>query len=207
MFSVSLISAITESRKRMTPYTPHSRPALVANLVFVCHLIRASEMLINVAAGRAPDYELQDFYDKKINEEKDHYRWMVRDLTKAADVDLTRFNAQAAAMAGSQYYQLFHGDPASLLGYMAALECFPTPLEHITTLEILHGRDLLRTARYHAEHDIHHGKELLEFIDTRPASEHSAIMWAALQATQFLVGASHYFSEVARCDTLPAVAG
>lgn len=176
------------------------------NLMFVYHLTTASEQLIRVAmADLQLGSTLRAFFHSKLIEEKDHSKWLGEDLTKCG-YHFKPLDQAAVAMAGSQYYLIFHLGPASLLGYMAALECFPAPMAVIEMLEQLHGKDALTTVRYHAEHDVGHSKELLTFIDSRPDEEHSSIWVAATIAMEWLIKASISFSLEPTCDILLPVA-
>ena len=104
-------------------------------------------------------------------------------------------------MAGSQYYLIYHVDPAALLGYMAALECFPMPLEQVEALERAHGADLCRTLRYHAAHDIEHGSGVLEQIDKLDARRFQIAMDSAMQTAAFIGSA---ISKIAGATTCTA---
>lgn len=125
----------------------------------------ASERLLKEAAEEATG-RLKEYYVSHLEEEREHELWLADDL-KSIGVNVKEIPPirLATEMAGSQYYLIKHGNPASLLGYMAVLEGFPMPMEIVEALEKLHGKKLLRTARFHAEHDQEHKIELFEVID------------------------------------------
>lgn len=187
-FSSDLKLLMQVRRLRMPLLDLQDRKVFEANLCFVYHMIRASEGLLRVGQEVTKDKALREFYKAHGEEEAGHADWLEADMAVGgiASVSIPR---EAMMMAGVQYYLLYHVNPASLLGYMAALECFPTSLGFIEELEKLHGKALCRTMRYHAEHDIAHGAELLAFIDTRPKGEHAAIREAATQACHFMTNA------------------
>lgn len=184
-FSQTLKLRMQVMRLRLPVVDLTRRDVLLENLRFVYHMIKASENLLRVGYGLARDPMLKEYYLKHFEEEEGHAEWLQKDLI-GAGVDFSAIPREAMLMAGVQYYFLFHVSPASLLGYMAALECFPTPMETIERLEDIHGTKILRTMRYHAEHDPQHGQDLLTFIDSRPYPEHNAILESAAQATHFM---------------------
>ncbi len=136
------------------------RSVFLANLRFVHGLILASEPLIEEVLQRDMGNVLRDFYEQKLDDEAGHADWLEADLLRLGENPGLEW--AAAQVAGTQYYLVRHGPPEALLGYMAALECRPMPLDTVSMLEDVYGP--LRTLRYHAEHDREHGAELLEFI-------------------------------------------
>lgn len=155
----------------MAPLDLADRRIFVANLRFVHALIRASEPLIEEVLKRDMPEALRAFYVYHLEEECGHADWLANDLAylgaRVPDVDW-----DAAQIAGMQYYLVRHAAPELLLGYMAALECRPMPLDVVQALEKTHGIPAVRTIRHHAEHDPNHGKELLAMIaDSRHGAE------------------------------------
>jgi hypothetical protein len=187
-FSAELKLAIQVKRLGMRKLHLTDRGVLLANLGFLYHLMRASESLLILARQMAQDPMLEMFYSDHLEEERGHALWLQRDLVSAG-ADFATIPREAMLIVGVQYYLLLHVSPASLLGYLAVMECFPTPLDQIKALEELHGTDLLRTARYHAEHDPGHAEELLIFLDGRPAHERPAILESARLACEFMSSA------------------
>lgn len=165
------------------------REAFVFNMLFAHALMIASENLIKEVLGRTIEEKpLRDFYEKHLSDERDHALWMSEDLRELGETPT--FNWKAAQIAGTQYYIVRHGDPRALLGYMAALECRPMALAHVVELEKLYGANALRTVRYHAEHDIEHGMELLRLIETLGTPE--CVLYNASLTASMLAWALEY---------------
>lgn len=159
------------------------RPVIVSNLVFMHQVITASEPLMQEAL-KVADAPLHAYLTEHAEEEQDHAAWLAADLlTAGIDVDKVPKFRRAVAMAGSQYYLIKHQSPYALLGYMAVLEGFPVSLEAVDALEAAHGKDLFRTLRYHAEHDLDHRKDLFAFIDKNPRPE---IMQSAVETAKYM---------------------
>lgn len=168
---------------------PKGQVDLVENLRFLYHLMVASENLLEVGRLAAQDDELRDFYTRHLDEERGHAQWLEADLI-AADLGVGPIKRCAMLAAGVQYYLQFHVNPASLLGYMAVLECFPISAGTLADLEAKVGPILLRTIRHHAEADPQHGAELLAFIDTRPFIDQASIYESAMMTCSFLTEAA-----------------
>lgn len=142
-----------------------SRAVFTENMLFMHALMVASEPLIEEAIRRPLDAALRSFYEEHLEEERDHASWLEDDLgslgARPREVDWN-----AAQIAGTQYYLIRHVAPQALLGYMAALECRPMPLGVVEELEKVHGKNALRTLRYHATHDAEHAARLLGVIES-----------------------------------------
>jgi hypothetical protein len=153
---------------------------LVENLCFMYHTMRASAALLAFAAEVA-EGDLRRYYLAHLAEEVGHDEWLLQDLT---DNRISPFPcpSEAAALAGSQYYHIAHTSPVALLGYLLVMEGFPFPLSLIEELEAQHGKTLLRTLRFHAEHDGEHYKELAALIDNLPLPEKVVVRQVALEA-------------------------
>ena len=187
-FSQHLIGTIRKVRKTYPLLNLTDRDVFVRNLVFVYHVIKGSENLLRVASERSEaGSSLHQYLVEHLSEEREHEAWLAADL-ETAGIDVTRTIVPriAVEMVGSQYYLIFHVDPAALLGYMAVLECFPTPIADIEALEAVHGTNLLRTSRYHAEHDLDHGAVLLSVIDQIPEGRQQIVLESAIQAAVYL---------------------
>lgn len=136
-------------------------------------VIAASENLLRTAVDRCGDSgfetQLSAYYRAHLEEERGHEKWLADDLlTVGIDVKAMPLSLKAVEMAGTQYYMIHHVHPVSLLGYMAVLEGNPMPLAEVEKLETEYGKNLFRTLRYHAEHDIEHGKDLGKMIAQVP---------------------------------------
>lgn len=183
MYSIKVIDAINRVRSEAKPVDLANRDIVLANLVFVQQVITASEGMLEEAIKRSSG-DLQAYFIEHLEEERDHQSWLVDDLLDAGiDVKSMPLSRKAVEMAGSQYYLIKHVSPACLLGYMAVLEGFPVSLEAVDQLEKLHGKQLFRTARYHAEHDLDHRKELFAIIDQHP-EEH--VLRNAIQTAVYM---------------------
>lgn len=141
------------------------RAVFLRNLIFVAFVIKASEDILKTAIEHSTG-TLREYFYAHLEEETGHYDWLKRDL-QFADIVLEECTipAEAVAMAGAQYYLAKHVNSIAILGYIAALECFAMPLETVEELERLHGKELCATLRYHAEHDVNHGADVLAIID------------------------------------------
>ena len=160
-----------------------SQKVFVSNLIFMYQIMIASERLLKEAADESDGY-LRDYYLRHLEEERGHAEWLSDDLkTVGIDVNGIDLLHQAAALAGTQYYLIKLVHPASLLGYMAVLEGNPVGMDFVNQMEYLHGKDLCRTLRYHAENDVEHKKELFAMLDL---SSHPSIMMNANQTALYL---------------------
>lgn len=133
------------------------------NLRFMYHFMVASERLLIEAIAEA-EGELHAYFVAHLEEERGHHVWLADDL----DGDVGPMNWHSAQIAGTQYYLIKHIHPAALLGYMAMLEGSPLPLMLVEELEALHGPRVMRTVRYHAEHDVDHGADVFAMIARLP---------------------------------------
>lgn len=167
-FSEDVIQSITDIRSKSKLADFNNKSVVIHNLVFMYQVILASERLMEDAIIEA-EGELKYYLINHLAEERGHAKWLADDLLSASvDVKLVPTITKAAEMAGSQYYLIKHVNPACLLGYMAVLEGFPFPLETVDYLESIHGKELLRTLRFHAEHDLAHRIELFKMVDKYP---------------------------------------
>lgn len=137
---------------------------LKQNLHFWYWLIIASEDLLKVASAMSDYGRLKSYYLRHLREEKDHATWLRQDLERLEIVPVQDF--RAAAIAGSQYYLIYHYHPALLLGYMLTLESWPRPLDVIDRIEAVYGP--MRCLRFHAEHDPKHTEDLRAEIAALP---------------------------------------
>lgn len=169
------------------------RSTFLNNLVFVYHVIVASEQLLRVAMLMTPkDSRLHRFYEDHLAEERGHAEWLAQDLVEAG-VAKPKIPQKAVELVGAQYYLLFHVDPCALIGYMAMLEGSPMPLNQVEHLESLHGEKLCRTLRYHAVHDRRHSEDLYDFYDTLDRDQQLTILENAVQTTHLYGKASRSF--------------
>jgi rubrerythrin len=161
---------------------------LIARLTFNFYCMIASEHLLETACATARnrgDSDLADYYASHLEEERGHAQWLAEDLASAG-VRLEKVRQDAAILVGSVYYLIHHLHPASLLGYMFLMEGLSIDLAELERLEARYGKKLLRTLRYHAEHDPEHAKELEEFIDSSSAETREAAAYTARHSAHML---------------------
>jgi hypothetical protein len=139
------------------------RDAFLTWLKFSHGVMRATEPLLEIAALKS-EGALREYYQAKQLDEHDHARWLEEDLATLGEKPYVIDHATAAT-AGAQYYYLQHVGPYALLGYIAALEFRPMPLEHVNALAVAYGEGALRTVRHHAVEDVEHARSLAEVID------------------------------------------
>lgn len=183
MYSQEVIAAVKVGLSKSAQVDFLDRGVILSNLVFIYQVITASESLMQEAL-KVADAPLHAYLTAHAEEEQDHAQWLAADLlTAGVDVDKVPKLRRAVAMAGSQYYLIKHQSPYALLGYMAVLEGFPVSLANVEALEAAHGKELFRTLRYHAEHDLEHRKDLFAFIDENPRPE---IMQSAVETAKYM---------------------
>lgn len=115
--------------------------------------------------------KLAAYYDRRAVEELDHDLWLLEDLARMG-ISNEQVKGQTplpsiAALVGAQHFYIANGQPAALLGYMAALEGFP-PTDQLLDAAIEatgYPESYFRTLRKHAHLDIYHRDELDVFID------------------------------------------
>ena len=160
---------------RQTLSGPDLPDVFLAYLIALHGIIRASEPLLQAGADEAARryqagddtcYGLAEYYARHKQEELDHALWLLQDiqvLGVAPELVLARQPAAAiAALAGSQYYWIYHYHPGFLLGYLAVLECYPLTTEQIVRFQQGTGYPdaAFRTLCKHAELDPGHGDEV-----------------------------------------------
>lgn len=163
----------------------------VIHMVWLYHVIKASEGLLKAAIANSTG-ELRDYYVEHLTEETGHAAWLADDLLSIGiRVEDTQAPQTAIQMAGGQYYLINHVNPAALLGYMVVLECFPAPLEYVDQLEMAHGTQALRTFRFHAEHDVDHGADVLAMIDQLSDEDKKVVEQSAAQTCMYFSAHLH----------------
>jgi len=179
-------NAIANVLSQAQPVDFNSRSAYLANLTFLYHTMRASENLLRVAIANTEPGKLHDYFVEHLEEETGHAEWLASDLqTAGIEVASTPVPRYAVEMVGTQYYLIQHVGSAALLGYMVLMECFPISLAGVEALEAAHGKDLMRTIRYHAEHDIDHGADLLDMIDSLTEQQQVLALESGMQAASY----------------------
>lgn len=166
--SERIIADVQALRKEAPVINLADRTKLILNLVWLHQIVVASENLMALAAAEAHSAAkvFRTYMTTHLEEERHHAEWLADDLrTVGVNVKRLPLNRSAVELAGSQYYLIHHVSPAAILGYMAVLEGFTFPLDMLEQLEAIHGKELLRCLRYHAENDLEHRKELFKVID------------------------------------------
>ena len=160
---------------------------LFSDYLIHCYaIIRASEDLIDTALDERMPARLRAYYEKHLTEEHDHAKWLLDDL-KSLGLTPAPVDWQIAPIVGMQYYLIKHAGPEALLGYMAALETNPMPLDEVAKLESLHGKDAMRTVRFHAEHDRQHGPDVIKTIaELGDSINHYLVIQTFKHTTQML---------------------
>lgn len=191
MLSEKVVEEVAKIRANSVLIDAADLGKLVSNLVFVQQLITASESLLLEAAKKAAG-PLKNYFAGHWKEEQGHEAWLARDLADVGfNMEAAPLIRRAVELAGAQYYLIRHVAPECLLGYMAVLEGFPMPLATVDLLEKIHGKPLLRTLRYHAEHDLEHRKEVFRMIDANP---HPGILENAVQTA---ISINSFLKEIA----------
>ena len=149
-------------------------PTLRATVPYIAAARAACEQR---AADSELDAALAEYYAKRIPEELDHDEWLLDDLEGLGyDREQIKTRAplpSAAALIGAQFYYIERGLPITLLGYMAALEGYP-PTDRLLDAAIEatgYPAAAFRMLRKHAHLDIHHKRELDDFMDSLPLSD------------------------------------
>lgn len=187
-------SAVAGVLAQAQPVDFRSRSAFLSNLTFLFHTMRASENLLRIAIANTESGPLHDYFVEHLDEESGHAEWLEDDLqTEGIDAKTTAVPRFAVEMVGTQYYLIQHVGAAALLGYMVLMECFSMSLAQVAALEAAHGIELCRTIRYHAEHDINHGSDVLEAINNLTDREQALALESGVQAARYFICAMAMF--------------
>ncbi len=161
-------------------FGPRLSGVLVEYLIMLHCIIRSTEGLFNAAIDEANrrwlDGEegcrgLAEYLTLHKEEEVEHAEWLLDDIevmgVSREQVLSRRPQAEVAALAGSQYYWIYHYHPAMFLGYLLALEGYPMQAADIAHFKQLTGfpDDAFRTLALHADLDTGHSDELLQFLE------------------------------------------
>lgn len=153
------------------------RKRFIDHLFLMHGITRASVPLMRTAHKKCVqlsdrDYlDLERYYLKHIDEEKDHDEWLLTDLQTIGverDRVLSKRPIQAIAeLVGSQYYWIEHWHPVTLLGYISVMEGFPPSIQYIENLIVKTGlcREAFSTMIKHSVLDLKHREDLDVLID------------------------------------------
>jgi hypothetical protein len=164
------------------------------NLLFNYDLMVASETLVEEAINKLDkpttefERELKEYYINHLEEERGHEKWLKEDL-EGYGASVEGVSYIAAACAGMQYYLIKHSHPVALLGYMAVLEGYPMENKNLELLESKYGKELLRTIRYHALHDVEHKKDLVKILTKVPRELETLVLNSGIQTLKFFYAA------------------
>lgn len=203
-FSLVVHERVMPLRRGGPRFNLAERKTLLDNLTFLYQVMRASEDLLEEAHARllrrpkltAFERELLDYYRVHLVEETDHATWLAEDLATAKiDVNKLPVSMDAAHIVGAQFYLLRYQHPVALLGYMAYLESAPVQRDTMARLEQIHGRELLRTIRHHAEHDPGHIEDIYALLDRVPEEWRKLVLDNAESAAVWFGQAVQHFGK------------
>lgn len=193
---------------RLNVLYPRYLTAIYPVLKFTVPLIYAAREICAERADTSEVYRiLAEYYDRRALEELDHDQWLLQDLAR---MGISSEEAQGrtplpsiAALVGAQHFYLANGQPAALLGYMAALEGYPPTDQLLDSVVAATGypESYFRTLRKHAHLDIYHRDELDVFINGAglPEADLTLVMSNALAC---LDGVGAVMDAIAREDSL-----
>lgn len=161
-----------------------NKQTLIGRLVLNYHVMVATgPLLLTAIHSLHTDHPLRGYLERHHLEESEHASWLRDDLESAGiDVYANPPPMIAIEIAGSAYYSILHVSPVSLLGYMLTLESVPRNTAMLKTLEELHGKQLLRTVRFHAQVDWKHTAEMITMIDIHTQSRPEDLKFIERQA-------------------------
>lgn len=179
----------------VNPRTAENSPSLLTHprlrefygeLLYVLYCtIRANVPLMQAArdcARERPTHDrvaaiLASYLDHHIGEEMHHDEWLLEDMEvlglKREAVWKRIPPVEVAALVGAQFYWIRYAHPAAILGYIAVLECDPTPESAVE--EAIRNSGLpaaaFRTILMHSRLDPHHRDDFNAMLDGLPLSE------------------------------------
>jgi hypothetical protein len=195
-------SELLERKIRLvSPLTYEETPSLLTHpqlasfypeMLFLLHCTsRASVPLMEAALHRLQQMPKDDelaaqlipYLEEHAVEEAHHDEWLLEDL-KLLGVPRQQVLSRIpppniVAAVGAQYYWIHHVHPVAFLGYLAALETSPIPVEAVNHAMQCSGLPAaaFRTLLVHAEADPDHAADLNRLIDGLPLlPQHSAML-------------------------------
>jgi pyrroloquinoline quinone (PQQ) biosynthesis protein C len=178
----------------------------VREYLFRTHCVARASVSLMQAAARAAKARsrsdpvaagIVDYLARHIEEERDHARWLARDLAAlgvpAHELEERLPPPSIAAGVGAQYYWVQHFHPVSLFGYMGVLE---SSAPSVTTLKKALRRSpvpatALRTVLWHAERDPEHAGDIWACLESLPLlPRHHVALKASAEATLRLLRAN-----------------
>jgi hypothetical protein len=121
--------------------------------------------------------KLASYLDHHIGEEMHHDEWLLEDMEVLGfkrDAVWKRIPpVEVAALVGAQFYWIQYAHPVAILGYIAALECDPTPESAVE--EAIRNSGLpaaaFRTILMHSRLDPLHRDDFNAMLDGLPLTE------------------------------------
>lgn len=148
-----------------------------------CHVVRASTDLMQCAIDRfeyiyrGEKNKEVDYLRQHINEESDHYNWLVQDLAlisnDAESLLATTYIPSILSIAGNAYYQIRNASPYSIYGYAATLESNPPEPGFLDLLsdELSLPNAGMSTLALHGKIDPQHSTEIFDHLDSLTLSQ------------------------------------
>jgi hypothetical protein len=152
-----------------------SRAGYILYLQAAYQYVIASAPLLRAAASTpffSSHPDIREYLLRHADEEDGEDRWLIQDLEAlgaqtSPTTICTPQTSPVITMVGTQYYRIFHQCPASILGYMYALESAPpTPdfLEELAT-DLQLPVSAMRSLRAHSQNDPLHREEICDVVD------------------------------------------
>jgi hypothetical protein len=135
-----------------------------------CALARSRELADDCSVAK----RLVPYFEKHIIEEAGHDEWILDDLrvlgVSREEVTSRLPPAEAATLAGSQYYYINHVHPLAVVSYQAVVEGSPPRKEFLDGIVARTSipEAALGSFYKHAEIDVHHGRDLWALLDSLP---------------------------------------
>lgn len=146
-----------------------------------------------------------------IEEESGHEQWLLGDLVRLglpqSIVLTTPATPSVAALVGSQLYALREMGPASILGYIYALEAYPPSVAFLKSLSQDSGipESAMYTFMEHGDVDITHREELIEFVngDWLQDDDRESVLYSAKLAAINVLGLFRELAERTDVNLVP----
>jgi hypothetical protein len=161
------------------PMIPYKTKSYYAQMLVVLEqVMRSTEPLLTLAAPHHP------YFKHHLEGERGHHAWVVEDLR---ELDLDWFSQplypEIAQMVGMQFYHVVVGRPIALMGYLAALEGYPSTDVQIAMLKELYP-NASQTMAKHAAIDTDHRAELVEELDKLPEDARPYVLGNGIHCAQ-----------------------
>jgi hypothetical protein len=176
---IQLVSPCTAANSPSLLTHPRLREFYGELLYILYSTIRANVALMqtarDVARQRSGDNgvaaKLANYLDHHIGEEMHHDEWLLEDMELLGfkrDAVWRRIPpVEVAALVGAQFYWIQYVHPVAILGYIAVLECDPTPESAVEEAIRISGLPAaaFRTILMHSRLDPHHRDDFNAMLD------------------------------------------